>query len=110
MGRTAGGLAGALELDRPVDPVRVGAGQRPKAPLGCCLSEYFGTGDADAEGEVGVDVKVSEHLRACTAQRLFLTAHVLFKKFIEDPIEFVRLIQLDPVACPSHHPMGKPLS
>jgi hypothetical protein len=61
-GAHAHGITGALELDRAVDPVRVGAGERAEPPLGGCLGEYLWARDAEAEGEVGVDVEVSEHL------------------------------------------------
>ena len=60
-GAHAHGIAGALELDRSVDPVRVGAGERAEAPLGGRPGEYLRAGDAEAEGEVGVDVEMSEH-------------------------------------------------
>jgi hypothetical protein len=60
-GPHSSGLTGALKLHCPVDAVCVGAGQRTEPPPGCCLSECFGTGDADAEGEVRVDVEVGEH-------------------------------------------------
>jgi hypothetical protein len=56
-----GGLTGVLKLHGSVHSIGVGAGQRTEPPLGCCLSECLGTGDADAEGEVGVDVEVSKH-------------------------------------------------
>jgi hypothetical protein len=51
-------LARPLELDRPVDPVGVGARQRREPPLGGRGGEHVGARDADAEGEVGVDVEV----------------------------------------------------
>ena len=54
----AGGVAGALEFDRAIDAVGVGAGERPVPPLGGGGGHRLGTGDADAEGEVGVDVQV----------------------------------------------------
>ena len=60
-GPHAHGCAGTLELDGAVNSIRVGAGQRSELPPGCCLSECFGTGDADAEGEVRVDVEVGKH-------------------------------------------------
>ena len=60
----AGRGAGSLELDRSVDAIRVGAGERPESALGGYLSEGLGAGDADAKGEMGVDVKV-DHSDDC---------------------------------------------
>ena len=54
-------ITGALELDRSVDPIGVGAGERSEATLGGRLGQYLRAGDAEAEGEVGVGVEVSEH-------------------------------------------------
>jgi hypothetical protein len=54
-------IAGALELDRSIDPIRVGAGERAKPPLGGCLGEYLWARDAETEGEVGVEVEMSKH-------------------------------------------------
>jgi hypothetical protein len=51
-------VAGALELDRSVDPIGVGAGERANPPLGGDTGEYFGAGDAEAEGKVAVGVEV----------------------------------------------------
>ena len=56
-------ITGALELDRAVDPIGVGAGEGAEAPLGRRLGEYLGAGDAEAEGEVGVGVEVGEHFQ-----------------------------------------------
>jgi hypothetical protein len=58
---TCGGT-GTLELDRTVDSIGVGACQRVEAPLGCRRGQDFGTGDPDAEGEMGMGVEVGEHL------------------------------------------------
>jgi hypothetical protein len=54
-------IAGALELDRSVYPIRVGAGERAESPLGGCPGEYLWAGDAETEGEVGMGVEVGEH-------------------------------------------------
>ena len=54
-------IAGTLELDRSIDPIGVGAGERAESPLGRCLGKYLGARDAETEGKVGVDVKVGEH-------------------------------------------------
>jgi hypothetical protein len=54
-------ITGALELDRSVDSVRVGTGERAESTLGGRLGEYLWARDAEAEGEVGVDVEVGEH-------------------------------------------------
>jgi hypothetical protein len=55
-------FAGALELDRSVDPIGVGAGERAEPALGRGLGEDLWARDAEAEGEMGVDVEVGEHL------------------------------------------------
>jgi hypothetical protein len=60
-GTHAHGVAGALELDRSVYSIGIGTGERAKSPLSGCLSEYFWARDAEAEGEVGVEVEVGEH-------------------------------------------------
>jgi len=60
-GTHARGITGALKLDRAVDAIRVGAGERGEPPLGGRPGEYLRAGDAKAEGEVGVGVEVSEH-------------------------------------------------
>ncbi len=54
-------LAGALKLDGAVDAVRVGAGERAEPSLGRRLRERLGARGADPEGEVRVDVEMSEH-------------------------------------------------
>ncbi len=64
-------LAGPLELDRPVDPVGVGARQRREPPLGGGGGEHVGARDADAEGEVGVDVEVGHGARRAWVRCLF---------------------------------------
>jgi hypothetical protein len=61
-GAHACGGTGALELDCAVDSVGIGAGQRSETALGRRLGEHLGTGDAEAEGEVGVNVEVGKHL------------------------------------------------
>jgi hypothetical protein len=61
-GTYARGGTGALELDRTVDSVGVGACQRAEAPLGCRTGQDLGTGDPDTEGEMGVGVEVGKHL------------------------------------------------
>ncbi len=60
-GTHARGITGALKLDRAVDAIRVGAGERGEPPLGGRPGEYLRAGDAKAEGEVGVGVEVGEH-------------------------------------------------
>jgi hypothetical protein len=55
------GITGALELDRSVYSIGIGTGKRAKSPLSGCLSEYLRARDAEAEGEVGVEVKMSKH-------------------------------------------------
>lgn len=55
------GVTGALELNCPVDPIGVGAGEPAEPALGGRLGEHLRTGDAEAEGEVGVGVEVGEH-------------------------------------------------
>jgi hypothetical protein len=60
-GAHADGGTGALELDRTVDAVGVGAGQGAEAALRRSLGQRLGAGDAESEGEVGVDVKMGEH-------------------------------------------------
>jgi hypothetical protein len=57
-GSYARGFGGALELDRAVDAVGVGAGQCREPPLGGRAGERLGTRDPDAEGEMGVEVEV----------------------------------------------------
>ena len=57
-GPDARGVAGALELDGAIDPVGVGAGERPVPPLRGGGGEDFRARDADAEREVGVEMKV----------------------------------------------------
>jgi hypothetical protein len=57
------GGTGALELDCAIHSIRIGAGQRTVAQPGRRLGEYLGTGDPNAEGEVGVNVEVSKHVR-----------------------------------------------
>jgi hypothetical protein len=55
---------GSLEVDGAVDSVGIGAGQRSKAPLCGRVRESFGTGNAESEGKVGVNVEVGEgHLK-----------------------------------------------
>jgi hypothetical protein len=60
-GAHAHGITGALELDRSIDPIRVGAGERGEPPLGRRMGEYLWTRNAEAEGVVGVGVEVSKH-------------------------------------------------
>ena len=60
-----------LKLDRPVDPVGVGAGQRREPPLGSSGGEHVWAGDTDAEGEVGVDVEVGHGARPAWVRFLF---------------------------------------
>ena len=55
-------VAGTLKFDRPVDPIGIGAGQCAEPPLGRRLSEVLRTRCAKTEGEVGVGVKVGEHI------------------------------------------------
>jgi hypothetical protein len=62
-GAHAHGVAGALELNRSIDPICVGAGERAEPTLGGRLGEYLWAGDAEAEGEVGVEVEVGEHFQ-----------------------------------------------
>ena len=57
-----GGIAGALELDRPVDAVGVGAGECPVVPLRGGGRQHLGAGDADAEGKVGMGMQVGHHV------------------------------------------------
>jgi hypothetical protein len=54
----AGRDAGSLELDSAIDAIRIGASECPEATHGRGLSQRLGTGNADAKGEVGVDVEV----------------------------------------------------
>jgi hypothetical protein len=61
-GPHASRIAGALELDCSVDPIRVGAGERLEPTLCGGLSEEFRARDAQAEREVGVKVEVGEHV------------------------------------------------
>jgi hypothetical protein len=51
-----------LKLDRTIDAVGIRASQRLIAPLRRGLGECLGTGRADTEGKMGVDVEVGEHL------------------------------------------------
>jgi hypothetical protein len=57
-GAHTGGRTGALKLHRSVHSVGVGAGQGRESSPGGRLSQCLGTGDADSEGEVGVNVEV----------------------------------------------------
>src|SRR5439155_15597788 len=62
-GANTSSITGALKLDRPVDAIGVGAGQRLE-PTSCGSPGHgLGAGDADAEGEVGVQVKVDHASR-----------------------------------------------
>jgi hypothetical protein len=67
------GGTGALELHGAVYTVGVGAGQSMEPLPGRCLSECFGAGNADSEGEVGVDVEVG-HLKTVSGN-----AYAFFK-------------------------------
>ncbi len=58
----ANGGTGALELYRSVHAVTVGAGQRAEAVPGGRFGQRIRAGHAEAEGEVGMDVQVGEHL------------------------------------------------
>jgi hypothetical protein len=62
-GAHARGGTGTLELDHAIDAVGVSASQRPEAPLRRRLRERFRTGDAQSEGEVGMNVEMSEHFQ-----------------------------------------------
>ena len=61
-GADPGGLGGLLELDRTVDPVGVGAGERGEAARDRRRDQGLGIRGPLAEGEVGVGVEVSEHM------------------------------------------------
>jgi hypothetical protein len=63
-GPHADGVAGALELEDAVDPVGVGAGQRPVPPLRGGGGEDFRARDADTEGEMGVEMEVDHEAPA----------------------------------------------
>ncbi len=54
-------VTGALELDRPVHPVGVGAGECSEAVLRRGLGQRLGTGCSETEGEMRVGVEVGEH-------------------------------------------------
>src|SRR3954466_13515130 len=95
------GQAGSLKLDGAIYPIGVGAGQGVESTLGCCRGERLGTGDPNTKGEMGVDVEVSEH-----SYFLPLTSY-LIQKLIQNCVELIRLIQLNPMAGSLHHPLGK---
>ena len=54
-----GRLRRALELDRTVHAVGIGAGQRAEPALGRGGGESLGARDAEAEGEVGMEMKMN---------------------------------------------------
>jgi hypothetical protein len=56
------GITGALELDRTIHAVGVGAGEGAEPALRRCLSQQLRTRCAETEGEVGVAVEMGEHL------------------------------------------------
>ena len=63
-GTDAGRLGGLLELHRAVHAVGVGADEGAKAARDRGLDQCRRAGGAEAEGEMSVDVQVSEHSSA----------------------------------------------
>ena len=61
-GPHTGGLSGALKFHCAIHSIGVGAGQGTETALRRGLGQRLRAGDAESEGEVGVEMEVGDHL------------------------------------------------